>query len=202
MDVMVIEGSPRPRAESRSFAIAELAGRHARRRGHGVQVVRVVDLDPVSLVHQDLSESGLGACAADLLRSNALVVVTPIFQASFSGLLKVFLDLLPRTALEGKPTLPLATCGSATDGSVVTFTLPPVLTALGCHHVVPALCMPPARGKDRRIPDRPRRTIPSDHVLRLDDRMDLLLAAANVHAMDRPRPLTSSVPVALRVSGR
>jgi len=41
-----------------------------------------------------------------------LIIATPIFKASYSGLLKVFLDLLPQFALAGKAILPIATGGS------------------------------------------------------------------------------------------
>jgi NADPH-dependent FMN reductase len=41
-----------------------------------------------------------------------LIIATPIFKASYSGLLKVFLDLLPQFVLAGKAILPIATGGS------------------------------------------------------------------------------------------
>src|SRR5256885_12419558 len=42
----------------------------------------------------------------------SVVVATPIYKASYSGVLKSFLDLLPQFGLAGKVVLPLATGGT------------------------------------------------------------------------------------------
>ena len=41
------------------------------------------------------------------------MVATPIYKASYSGLLKLFLDALSPDALRGKTVLPLATAGNS-----------------------------------------------------------------------------------------
>ncbi|MET8145046.1 FMN reductase [Sphaerisporangium sp. NPDC005288] len=45
--------------------------------------------------------------------ADGLIAVTPIFTASYSGLFKSFVDVLPNTALAGKPVLIAATGGTA-----------------------------------------------------------------------------------------
>ena len=40
-------------------------------------------------------------------------MATPIYKASYSGVLKAFLDLLPQFAFGGKVVLPLLTGGTA-----------------------------------------------------------------------------------------
>jgi AraC-like DNA-binding protein/NAD(P)H-dependent FMN reductase len=44
-------------------------------------------------------------------RAHALVVATPTYHGSFSGVIKLWLDQLERGALAGKPTGLMATCG-------------------------------------------------------------------------------------------
>jgi len=44
--------------------------------------------------------------------ADVVVVAVPVYKAAYSGLRKVFLDLLPQTALKGKTVLPLGTGGS------------------------------------------------------------------------------------------
>lgn len=52
--------------------------------------------------------------ALDLVTgADGLVVVTPVFNASFSGLFKMFFDVLPEGALLDKPVLLAATGGTA-----------------------------------------------------------------------------------------
>src|SRR3954468_16871477 len=45
--------------------------------------------------------------------ADALIAVTPIFSASYSGLFKTFFDVLDPDALTGKPVLMGATAGTA-----------------------------------------------------------------------------------------
>lgn len=181
MVVTIMEGSPRPRAQSSSFSFARLAGRMIAERGLDARVHRVVDLDPAALVHRDQRDADISSCLSELMLSDAVVVVTPIFQASYSGLLKVFLDLLSRTALAGKPTLALGTSGSATHGAVLTLALPPVLLALGCQHVIPPLCVLSPAG-----PSAPPTWWPAESTRRLGVRLDMLLAATTAAVDDRP----------------
>ncbi|MFJ7156420.1 NADPH-dependent FMN reductase [Streptomyces sp. NPDC101118] len=68
--------------------------------------------------------------------ADGLIVATPVYKASYSGLLKVFLDLLPQDALHGKTVLPLVTGGSLAHVLAIDYALRPVLSALGARHVV------------------------------------------------------------------
>src|SRR5262245_66580571 len=43
-----------------------------------------------------------------LLAADLVVVATPVYRATYSGLLKVFFDLLPNAALVGKMAVPIA----------------------------------------------------------------------------------------------
>lgn len=38
-----------------------------------------------------------------------MIIATPIYKAAYTGVLKVFLDLLPTNALAGKIILPIGT---------------------------------------------------------------------------------------------
>ncbi|WP_279379314.1 NAD(P)H-dependent oxidoreductase [Bordetella bronchiseptica] len=63
-------------------------------------------------------------------------MATPVFKASYSGLLKAFLDVLPQFALAGKSVLPLATGGSVAHVLSVDYALRPVLQSMGARHVI------------------------------------------------------------------
>ena len=179
MVVTIIEGSPRPSGQSACNSFARLACRMLAERGLDACVHRVVDLDPTALIHRDYGDTAISSCVSELMGSDAVVVVTPIFQASYSGLMKVFLDLLPSAALADKPTLALGTSGSVTHGAVLSLALPPVLLALGCQHIIPPLCvLPPAQASGSRI------WWPAEPTRRLGLRLDMLLAATNARVAD------------------
>jgi FMN reductase len=71
--------------------------------------------------------------------AEALVIATPIYKASYTGVLKTFLDLLPQLALAGKTVLPLATGGTIAHVLAIDYGLRPVLASLGAAHIVNGL---------------------------------------------------------------
>jgi FMN reductase len=70
-------------------------------------------------------------------RADGLIVVTPIYAGSFSGLFKLFVDVLGDDVLTGKPVLIAATGGTARHSLVLEHAVRPVFTYLRAV-VVPA----------------------------------------------------------------
>lgn len=65
-----------------------------------------------------------------VVRADALVAVSPIFSASYSGLFKSFFDVLDDGALAGKPVLAAATAGSPRHALALEHSLRPLFTYL------------------------------------------------------------------------
>ena len=63
-------------------------------------------------------------------RADALIVVTPVFSASYSGLFKTFFDVLEPGLIAGKPVLLAATAGTARHSLVLDHALRPLFTYL------------------------------------------------------------------------
>ncbi|HEX2857122.1 MAG TPA: CE1759 family FMN reductase [Propionibacteriaceae bacterium] len=68
--------------------------------------------------------------------SDALVVVTPTFQATYSGLFKTFVDLVDKDALRGTPVLLAATGGSERHSLMIDHALRPLFAYLGAEPLV------------------------------------------------------------------
>jgi FMN reductase len=62
--------------------------------------------------------------------ADGLIVVTPIFSASFSGLFKTFFDVLDKDALVGKPVLLGATAGTARHSLALEHAMRPLFAYL------------------------------------------------------------------------
>ena len=67
--------------------------------------------------------------------ADALIVVTPVFSASYSGLFKTFFDVLETNLLRGKPVLLAATAGTARHSLVLEHALRPLFSYLGATTV-------------------------------------------------------------------
>lgn len=76
----------------------------------------------------------LAAALDAVAGADAVIAVTPVFSASYSGLFKSFFDVLEPGALEGKPVLIAATGGSARHSLVLDHALRPLFSYL--HAVV------------------------------------------------------------------
>ena len=76
----------------------------------------------------------LAAAIDTVRRADGLIVVTPVFSASYSGLFKTFFDVLEEGTLDGKPVLVAATAGTARHSLVIEHALRPLFSYL--HAVV------------------------------------------------------------------
>jgi FMN reductase len=132
--VFTINGSPSP--TSRTAALLGDVVRQLLAEGHEVESLNVRDLPAVELIHAKADAPEIAAAVAGIAKADGIVVATPIYKAAYSGLLKVFLDLLPQYAFEQKTVLPLATGGSFAHLLALDYGLRPVLSSLGARHIV------------------------------------------------------------------
>lgn len=77
----------------------------------------------------------LARALADVAGADALVVVTPTFSGSYSGLFKSFFDALEPQSLHGMPVLLAATGGSERHSLMIDHALRPLFSYLGAEPV-------------------------------------------------------------------
>ncbi|HYP71554.1 MAG TPA: NADPH-dependent FMN reductase, partial [Variovorax sp.] len=135
--VLLVAGSPS--APSRSSALLEAVGTRLALRGARIERLAVRELPAQALLAGDASHPVLQRAADQLAAARAVVVATPVYKAAYSGVLKVFLDLLPQSALKGKTVLPLATGGSPHHMLALDYALRPVLQSLAARHILPGV---------------------------------------------------------------
>ncbi|MBK1782749.1 NADPH-dependent FMN reductase [Prauserella cavernicola] len=132
--ILALTGSPS--ATSRTEAVIEHVAARLRGQGHRIALVPVRDLPPGALLSGDATQPDIAAVADALASADGIIVASPVFKASYSGLLKSLLDLLPQFALDGKVVLPLATGGSLAHVLAIDYAFRPVLNSMGAEHVV------------------------------------------------------------------
>jgi FMN reductase len=143
--VTVVIGNPKQRSRTYDVAVYATSELRARLTDAGVAsgVPVVIDLSDriVDLVSPDgrMQMRSLH----DLMRrpGGLLVVASPTFKAAYTGLLKLFLDPLPRSALHGVVAVPVMTAASAHHQGVVETHLRPLLAESGARVPVPGLCV-------------------------------------------------------------
>ena len=132
-DFLSISASPQP--VSSTHAVLSHVNRRLLAAGHTVRTLPVRELPPGPLLAADNFDPEIAEAIEAVAAADALVVATPVYQAAYSGLLKVFLDVLPQFAFRGKSVLPIVTGGSPALVLAVDYALRPILSALGAAHI-------------------------------------------------------------------
>jgi FMN reductase len=72
----------------------------------------------------------LGSAIDRVLHADGLIAVTPVFNASYSGLFKTFFDVIEQGALDGIPVLMAATGGTARHSLALEHAMRPMFAYL------------------------------------------------------------------------
>src|SRR3989454_9359394 len=131
-----ISGSPSATSKSRvlvEYALAQLAA-----GGAATQMVDLAGLPADPLLGRGAS-ARVAAAVAATIAARIIVAGTPVYRATYSGLLKVFFDLLPQDSLTGKVGVPIVTGHGAAHSLAVDHGMRPLFASLGATVVAGAV---------------------------------------------------------------
>ncbi|WP_028560794.1 NADPH-dependent FMN reductase [Paenibacillus pinihumi] len=132
--VVVITGSPS--RNSRLFGIVDYAIQALEQKGFEVTSVHATDLPAEDLLFARFDSPAIQQAVQEISTADAVIVASPVYKASYTGLLKALLDLLPQKGLTGKPVLPLFIGGTIAHFLSIDYALKPVLSSLGARHLL------------------------------------------------------------------
>ena len=127
MELSVVVGNPKPR--SRTLLVAEAVAQRIMEEPSAP--TRVVDLCAYADGMFRWPQDEIAALAETIAASDVVVFASPTYKASYTGLLKAFLDRYPNNGLAGVVAVPVMTGGSAHHSMAVDTALRPVLVELG-----------------------------------------------------------------------
>ena len=129
--VAVLVGNPKPASRTRDAAV------HLARALTGVAPDLVVDLADLGPALLDGADPSVDAVVEQVRSADLLVVASPTYKASYTGLLKVFLDRFPPGGLRGVVAVPLMLGAGPAHALAPELLLRPVLTEVGATVPVP-----------------------------------------------------------------
>ncbi len=175
--VLLVAGSPSER--SRSAALLAAVQQRLRERVVRTDRLALRTLDAEALLQADVGHPDVVEAARRVAEAGAIVVATPVYKAAYSGVLKVFLDVLPQSAFKGKTVLPLATGGSPHHMLALDYALRPVLQSLGARLILPGVY-----ATDAQVVVTPEgaHQLAPELSTRLDDAVDALVAETGAQA--------------------
>jgi len=123
-----ISGSPGARSKSRTLlerALVALSDRGA--------TTTLIDLAvlPADALLARRRATEVDRALGSVSQATIIVASTPVYRATYSGLLKVFFDLLPVDAPVGKTAIAIATGGSSAHQLVIDHGLRPLFASVG-----------------------------------------------------------------------
>jgi FMN reductase len=124
--IVVVSGNPRP--GSRTSVLATAVGEAL--ADSPPTVIEVGELGAGLLTPGD---EATAAAVAALREADLLVIATPTYKGSYTGILKVLLDQLPAQALAGKRAVPVVTAGVAPQAAAAEALLRQLLAELGAE---------------------------------------------------------------------
>lgn len=140
MSIVTLVGNPREGSRTRAVAVAAAQAIGARIGTAGP--CEVVDLSALGPHLLSPGASPGVEVALELVReASVLVVASPTYKGTYTGLLKSFLDRLPPDALAGKAALPLLVMGDPKHALAVEVHLRPLLVELGATVPTPGLAV-------------------------------------------------------------
>jgi FMN reductase len=134
--IVVVSGNPRPGSRTLTLATA-VGGAIASQAGAAAPAVVEVGALGTGLLTP--GDPATAEAVAALQEAEILVVATPTYKGSYTGILKVLLDQLPANALAGKRAVPVVTAGVAPQAAAAEQLLRQLLTELGADVVDPGL---------------------------------------------------------------
>ena len=105
--VVLIAGSPQ--AASRSSRVLQSLNERLVGAGIRTKTYQLGDFDPADLVFARSTAPAVQQYLADVQSASAVLFSTPVYKASYSGGLKLLLDVIPPEALRGRTVLAVAT---------------------------------------------------------------------------------------------
>jgi FMN reductase len=125
MSTTVLVGNPKPR--SRTFAAANLVAE----RLTGAAPDLTLDLTTFGAALLDWSDEKVKDAITVVQNSDLIIVASPTYKATYTGVLKLFLDRISGGALAGVTAVPLMLGGHWRHSLAPELLLKPVLVELG-----------------------------------------------------------------------
>jgi len=171
--IVIISGSPN--AGSRLNGMIQHVQQRLASKGLSTEMITVVNLPAEDLVQANFASGAILAANQLVEEAKAVIIASPVYKASYTGVLKAYIDLLPQKGLNGKTIAPLFIGGSMAHLLSIDYSLKPVLASMGAKHYVSSVYAVDSMITRHQQPDSaPVFELNEDLIQRLDATVDEL----------------------------
>lgn len=127
-NIVIISGSPSK--QSRLLGLTAYSENKLEQLEIPHTTLHVVDLPAEALIHAKFDDPAIKQATALVEQADAVILATPVYKASYTGVLKTFMDLLPQNGLQNKIVAPLFIGGTIAHLLAIDYALKPLVSAL------------------------------------------------------------------------
>jgi FMN reductase len=155
--VVTVVGNPKAgsRTAAAAASVAELLASELGTPYRIDELVDLVTFAPAIFQGENAAEGQREALdsAIELVASASVIVLaTPVYKGSYTGLLKSFLDVLPHQALAGSVVIPVTVSAAPSHKLLADLHLRPVLAELGASVPTPPVALEEKDFEDLQLP--------------------------------------------------
>lgn len=133
-NIVIVSGSPT--LGSRLHGLTGYSETKLRQLGATIDTIYVAELPAEDLIKANFAGEAIQRAQGIVEKADAVILASPVYKASYTGVLKTFLDLLPQKGLQRKVVLPLFIGGTIAHLLSIDYALKPVVSALGGTHIL------------------------------------------------------------------
>ncbi|MGV3466790.1 MAG: NADPH-dependent FMN reductase [Heyndrickxia sp.] len=126
--VVFVSGSPS--VISRTDLVLRYLQKRLEREGFSTTYVSVLDIPAEDLLYARFNSPELLKITQYIQNADGIIIGSPVYKASYTGVLKALLDLLPEGAFKNKSVFPIMVGGSKSHLLAIDYALRPVIANL------------------------------------------------------------------------
>lgn len=126
--IVLLSGSPN--IASSSHKVLEVIEQLLQNKGFTTDIISVTQLPQQDLMTGNFGSKALQPFIQRIEQADGVIVASPVYKASYTGVLKSFFDLLPQQIFQRKTVLPIMTGGSIAHLLAIDYAFKPLITTL------------------------------------------------------------------------
>lgn len=121
---------------SRLYGLYERIKKYLDDKNYDHESIFICDLPSQALIQGDFEDRDILKAHKKIEESEMVIILTPVYKSTFSGILKTYLDLLPEKVFDRKTILPFALGGTSSHILMLDYALKPLISYLGSKNVL------------------------------------------------------------------
>lgn len=127
--IAIISGSPNNR--SRVNGVIQYAELKLEQQGCEVTIIDVYSLPPADLMHANFNSKPILSAHAKVEEATGIIIASPVYKTTYTGILKAYVDLLPQKAFKDKIAAAYFVGGTLSNLLSIDYALKPLLASMG-----------------------------------------------------------------------